>query len=622
VDYNSFLSKDYKFENTFSRKKNYNYKVVVLGIVMLSVLLLVYGTNFSNQASIAQANSEHIGVTEKSPLLIEQLELPVVDSSIQIAKIDNTKIKPKKVSNSSLKTQVKPSTSKKLPQLKRSIVTVRKKDSMSAIFKRNRFSPKTLHHLVYKTKLGKQLTRLKPGQKVTFLYDNRRSIHVLRLQKNKKEALILERNINNSKLQFSSSILKLTAEQKLNREIVKDNNTATSSLAVQEDTSDSPQEPLTPLQNIVKTSTDKVKKGDNLASIFKRNNLNKSTLHYLVHSSKLGKQLTRIRPGQELTFGYDKDHNLVSMQLHKNRIETLILQRDYKSQSKKPVFVSYLDKKEVEIRSRFNTGTIDGSFFYAAKTAGMSDAMTMKLAHLFGWDIDFALNIRAGDSFSVLYEEKYLEGEKIGNGDIIAAEFINQGKVFQAVRYTDVEGRSDYYTPEGYSMRKAFLRTPVAFSRISSRFSLGRKHPILNRIRAHKGVDYAAPRGTPIKATGSGKVIHKGRKGGYGKVVEIRHANKYRTLYAHLSSYNRKIKHGSRVKQGQVIGYVGSTGLATGPHLHYEFRVNGSHRNPLTVKLPNAAPINKKYKSDFMKVSHTLLSKLTLEKKQQIASAK
>lgn|GEM_PF-110025 len=625
MNYNSFLSKDYKFENPNSRHKNHNYKLIFIGIVMVSLLLLFYSMYFSNQASIAQASAEPIQnttLTNSPQLTTEPLLLPSDNNS----NLSTSLVKTNSTHVSAPKKETYKDTQRKPIQLNTKTVSVRKKDSMAAIFKRNKLSSRTLHRLVYETKLGKQLTKLKPGQKITFILDQNRTLHSLRLQKNKKQAIVLERDFSSKQVKFSSSIENIASshaelaktETQIPPQIFKPESRSTKLNPVKK--------AIPVLKNVVTTNIVTIKKGDSLAAIFKRNNLDKTTLHHLVHSSKLGKQLTRIRPGQKLVFGFDENKQLVSLHFQKNRIETLVLQRDFSSQNKspkksKPVYASYLDKKEVEIRTSFNSGTIQGSFFVAAKNAGLSDAMTMKLAHLFGWDIDFALNIRSGDSFSVLYEEKYLEGEKIANGDIIVAEFVNQGEVFQAIRYTDAGGRTDYYTPEGYSMRKAFLRTPVAFSRISSRFSLGRRHPVLNKIRAHKGVDYAAPRGTPIKATGSGKVIYRGRKGGYGKVVQIRHANKYTTLYAHLSSYNRKVKNGSRVKQGQVIGYVGSTGLATGPHLHYEFRVNGAHRNPLTVKLPNADPINKKYKQDFRKLSNTLLSKLTLEKKQQVASA-
>jgi murein DD-endopeptidase MepM/ murein hydrolase activator NlpD len=246
--------------------------------------------------------------------------------------------------------------------------------------------------------------------------------------------------------------------------------------------------------------------------------------------------------------------------------------------------------------------------------------MTMELAGIFGWDIDFALDIRKGDQFTVLYEELYLDGERIGNGDILAAEFINQGRRYQAVRYTDAGGKTDFYSLDGKSMRKAFLRTPVEFSRISSGFSLGRKHPILNKIRAHKGVDYAAATGTPIKATSNGKIVHRGKKGGYGNTIIIQHGTKYSTLYAHMSKFRGGLKTGSHVKQGQVIGYIGSSGLATGPHLHYEFRVDGVHRDPLKVKLPGSEPLDSKYLADFSRKAESLLAQLDLVRNVQVAA--
>jgi murein DD-endopeptidase MepM/ murein hydrolase activator NlpD len=245
----------------------------------------------------------------------------------------------------------------------------------------------------------------------------------------------------------------------------------------------------------------------------------------------------------------------------------------------------------------------------------------MELANIFGWDIDFALEIRAGDSFNLIYEEAYLDGEVFDNGNILAAEFTNRGKVFRAIRYQDDQGNSNYYSPDGSSMRKAFLRAPVDFRRISSRFRTARWHPVLGKKRPHKGVDYAAATGTPIKASGDGRVIFRGTKGGYGKTVIIKHGSQYTTLYGHMSRFNKKVKNGSRVQQGQTIGYVGKSGLATGPHLHYEFRVNGVHRNPLTVKIPAAAPIDKRYKSDFQHQSEPLLAKLDLMSRTQLATA-
>lgn len=361
------------------------------------------------------------------------------------------------------------------------------------------------------------------------------------------------------------------------------------------------------------TKTIIVKKGDTLSAIFKRHSLSSNSLYKIINSGKQAKTLTRIKPGQTFTIALNEKNEVESLKFALNKADTLIINKQDKQ------FVSKIDSKEIEIRSQFTTATINNSLFAAGNRAGLNSAMIMKLAHIFGWDIDFALDIRKGDAFAILYEEKYINGKKIGDGNILSAEFTNQGKVFSAIRYTDASGHTDYYSEKGLSMRKAFLRTPVEFSRISSRFSTGRKHPILNRIRAHKGVDYAASRGTPIKAVGDGKVIFKGRKGGYGRVIILQHGSKYTTLYAHLNAYNKKLRHGSRVKQGQTIGYIGSSGLATGPHLHYEFRVNGVHRNPLTVALPSAAPIAKKYRSDFKSTAETLISQLKLRKQETIA---
>ncbi|MGI9329730.1 MAG: M23 family metallopeptidase, partial [Gammaproteobacteria bacterium] len=215
----------------------------------------------------------------------------------------------------------------------------------------------------------------------------------------------------------------------------------------------------------------------------------------------------------------------------------------------------------------------------------------------------------AGDQFQIIYDELWRDGERLGDGEILAAEFINQGESFRAIRYEDPQGRVDYYTPDGHSVRKAFVRAPLSFSRISSNFNPKRRHPKLNTIRAHKGVDYAAPTGTPVKAAGDGKVIHRGVKGGYGKTVILQHGGNITTLYAHLSRYG-KFRNGTRVRQGQIIGYVGSTGLATGPHLHYEYRTNGVHRNPRTVKLPDAEPINPEYLPEFRAIASDLLEQL------------
>jgi len=273
---------------------------------------------------------------------------------------------------------------------------------------------------------------------------------------------------------------------------------------------------------------------------------------------------------------------------------------------------------------RLRTGegqVVDTSLFEAGQHAGLSDSLIMQMAEIFGWDVDFALDIRAGDRFALVFEEQFKDGEKIGEGPIVAAEFSNRGRRIRAVRYVDPAGRIDYFSPDGRSMRKAFLRTPVNFTRISSRFSFSRRHPILHKMRAHRGVDYAAPRGTAVKASGDGRVVFAGRNGGYGRTIVLRNGSVYTTLYAHLSRFSKGIRPGKRVEQGQTIGYVGSTGLATGPHLHYEFRVRGAHRDPLSVKLPQAAPLAEGYMDDFRSRAEPLLAKLDLTARTAIATA-
>lgn len=356
----------------------------------------------------------------------------------------------------------------------------------------------------------------------------------------------------------------------------------------------------------------KIKSGDSLSGIFKRHKLDASELHQIMRSGDDVRLLRSILPGQIIRLQIDADNSVQQLLYDINQLETLAIQRDGDG------FVAAYHHRNVEKRINHASAVITSSLFEAGRSAGLSDKLTMELAHIFGWDVDFALDIREGDNFTIVYEEHFLNGNKVNDGAILAAEFVNQGSPFQAILYTDESGRSDYYAPNGDSMRKAFLRTPVDFRRISSRFG-NRKHPVLNTLRMHKGVDYSAPNGTPIKASGDGKVIYKGVKGGYGRTVVIQHGGRYSTLYAHMSSYHRGIHVGKRVRQGQTIGYVGSSGLATGPHLHYEFQVNGVHRNPLTVKLPNAHPIDKQYKEAFDNHAQGILSQLDMFKQTNLA---
>lgn len=372
-------------------------------------------------------------------------------------------------------------------------------------------------------------------------------------------------------------------------------------------------EPFAP-EPQVNWSQFEVRSGDNLTKIFKRAGLTPRDVYQVSQSDK-EKLLTRIRPGQTLELALNTSGELDRLRLVKNKLESVVFIANGEGFDLETI------ARTPEIRTQFVSGDIQNSLYLGAQRAGLSDAKIMELAQIFGWDIDFALDIRKGDQFRVLYEEKYLDGKKIGEGNILAAEFTNNGDTFAAVRYTDSNGDTNYYTPDGRSMRKAFLRSPVDFRRISSGFKRERYHPVLGVKRPHRGTDYAAKTGTPIKASGDGKVIWRGTKGGYGKTIILQHGGNITTLYAHLSKYNAKVTSGSRVKQGQTIGYVGMTGTATGPHLHYEFRVNGVHKNPMTVKLPDAQPIDKKELARFKADTSQLIAELQMKAVEQLAEA-
>lgn len=346
-----------------------------------------------------------------------------------------------------------------------------------------------------------------------------------------------------------------------------------------------------------------VKPGDSLALIFSRLSLSPASLYKLMSLGKEVSNLKKIQPGQKINF-HIEDNELIALEYEMGLTNTLKI---YKKGNK---FTSEVTHIELEKVVKHTSAVINDSLFLSGKRAGLSDNLIMQLVAIYGWDIDFALDIREGDSFTVIYEERYKEGVKVSDGPIIAAEFVNRNTPLRAVRYEHEDGRVDYYADNGDAMRKAFLRTPVELARISSRFNLKRKHPILNRIRAHKGVDYAAATGTPIKATGDGTVILAGIKGGYGRTIILKHGATYSTLYGHLHRYAKGVRTGSRVKQGQIIGYVGKSGLATGPHLHYEFRINGVHRNPLTVKLPKVESISKKDLPEFKLKINPMIAEL------------
>jgi len=335
-----------------------------------------------------------------------------------------------------------------------------------------------------------------------------------------------------------------------------------------------------------------VSHNDTLDRIFRRLKLDLSDLASLRDLPGLKSGLDKLRPGEALHLIH-RDGSLFGFERQLSPSETLRVIRDEEG------FRSKVLENPLETRERIVHGVIDSSLFEAVAKAGAHDQTALALADIFGWDIDFVLDIQPGDTFTATYDEISQDGKYIKDGPIIAATFANRGHLYRAVRYVDPSGSAHYYTPEGRSMYRAFLRTPVEFTRISDRFNPNRRHPILNTIRAHKGVDYAAPTGTPVRAAGDGRVQFAGVKGGYGNVLEIAHARGVVTVYGHLSRFANGIRTGNKVTQGDVVAYVGMTGLATGPHLHYEYRVNGVHQNPQTVDLPGAAPIDPAWRQDF-----------------------
>jgi len=355
-----------------------------------------------------------------------------------------------------------------------------------------------------------------------------------------------------------------------------------------------------------------VQPGDSLALIFSREGLSAQSLHRLVNANPLGAQLAKIAPGEEFSFLRDEDDRLQSLSYSPDPLRTLKFSREGSRFRGEEIIL------EPQRKTVYKHGIIDHSLFTASQRAGLPDLVAMELAQIFQWDIDFVLDIRDGDSFYVLLEEEYLEGEFIGFGSILAAEFINQGDSYRAARYVGPNDEANYFDPEGRSMRKAFLRAPVSFTRISSNFNLRRKHPLWNSSMPHRGIDYAAPRGTPILASGDGVVTKASKTRANGNYVVLRHGEQFVTKYLHMSRFARGIRAGKRVQQGDTIGYVGATGWATGPHLHYEFLVNGVHQNPRTVKLPDAEPVPAAEAERFQESTAPLLASLSAHRNKSL----
>lgn len=344
--------------------------------------------------------------------------------------------------------------------------------------------------------------------------------------------------------------------------------------------------------NVIKLKRAEIKRNDSLFSILKRLGIGEKNIVNLVNSDR-GNLLAQIKIGKTLEVGINDSNIVISLNYIK----------DFKSGVRAEKRGEVYEIEEYELNTEkyrvFKNIEINNSLYVDGIKEALPDSVIMDLVYIFGWDIDFVHDIRPGDSYSLIYEEVFVNGEKKLDGDILIAEFINRDRTHTAIRYKLQNGFSEYFSLEGRNVKKAFLRSPVEFSYISSSYNLKRRHPILHKVRAHTGVDYAASRGTPVRTTGDGTIVFVGKKGGYGNLVEIKHTEDYSTRYAHLSKFHSKIKVGKKVKQSETIGYVGRTGTATGDHLHYEFRVNGRHTNPVTVKLPNAKPIHENDKDSY-----------------------
>ena len=353
-----------------------------------------------------------------------------------------------------------------------------------------------------------------------------------------------------------------------------------------------------------------VQEGDNLSLIFKRAGISATTLHHILEAAQ-GNDLKRLDPGQVIELGYDQDNQLIGIRLRRDVLTTIEILRTVGDR-----FESTVHSVEPTIKPIVKFATITkthSSLYLAGQSIAMSDRLIMEMAALFQWDISFALDLREGDHFVVLYEGLYVDDSLIREGEILAAHFTNMGQPFDAFRYEDPSGKVGYFDHAGVSLRKAFIRDPVHFSYVSSSFNLNRMHPIHKRKMPHRGIDYAAARGTPVLAAGDGKVISATRNEASGKFIVLQHGERYTTKYLHLSNFAKDIKRGASVKQGQTIGYVGSTGWATGPHLHYEFLVSGSHRNPRTVTLPDADPVARIYLDDFKRATEPLHAQLQIQ---------
>lgn len=379
--------------------------------------------------------------------------------------------------------------------------------------------------------------------------------------------------------------------------------TASASSAVLPAAQTAPAPIVAPPPSAVTTSEVIVGRNDTLDRIFRRMSFDKADLAAIRGVPGVRRGLDMLMPGDAIELK-SVAGSIQELSRRISETQTLKVVREHGG------FKAETVGNSLDTRIRSASATINSSLFQAAESARISDATALKLANVFAWDIDFVLDIRAGDRFSVVYQQIYQDGKYLRDGELLAAEFVNSGKVYRAVRFVSAGGSVGYYAPDGVALRKAFLRAPVDFTRVSSAFNPRRLHPILDLIRGHMGTDYAAPTGTPVHAAGEGRVSFAGQRGGYGNAIILAHINGISTLYGHMSRFGSRIRVGSHVQQGDVIGYVGMTGLATGPHLHYEYLVNGIHKNPQTVKLPGAEPLHADALERFRSVTAPLLADL------------
>jgi murein DD-endopeptidase MepM/ murein hydrolase activator NlpD len=351
---------------------------------------------------------------------------------------------------------------------------------------------------------------------------------------------------------------------------------------------------------------DRIRRGDTIGSVLSRLGVDDAAALDFLRTNPAARALYRLRPGKALNVETDADGRLLTLHVVTADGDRLAVAREGDE------LVASTAPAPTEVRWKMATAEIDSSLFAAADAAGLPDLVTLQLADVFGGEIDFYQDLRRGDRFSVVYEMRYVDGEAISAGRIIAAQFENRGRTLRAFLWRSDDGTENYYAEDGSPLRKAFLRSPMELSRVTSGFTIARFNPVLLTWRAHKGVDYAAPMGTPVRATADARVTFAGTQNGYGNVIELQHRGAFSTLYAHLSRLAPQVKQGARVMQGDVIGYVGQTGWATGPHLHYEFRVNGEQRNPLTVALPNGDPLPATQRTAFAQTVVPAAAQLTL----------